>query len=80
MWSAIYNALLVPITSENASFIAFLKDCLNAIISLFVTVNTSGSTTTYEVTAFGTIFFAVVAIGILYGLMSWVIRLMHLRG
>lgn len=79
MWSAIFNALQAPISGDS-SFVIFLKNCLSSILSLFITIDTTGSTTTYAVTDFGIIFFAVVAIGILYGLMSWVIRLMHLRG
>lgn len=79
MWQAIFNALQAPITGDS-SFVIFLKNCLTSIISLFVTVDTSGTTPVYSVTDFGVIFFAVVAIGVLYGLMSWVIKLMKLRG
>lgn len=79
MWGAIFNALQTPITGDS-SFVVFLKNCLNAILSLFIEIDTTGTSTTYAITDFGVIFFAVVAIGVLYGLMSWVIRLMHLRG
>ena len=79
MWSAIFQALQTPITGDS-SFVIFLKNCLTAILQIFITVDTSGTTPVYNVTDFGVIFFAVVAIGILYGLMSWVIRLMKLRG
>lgn len=79
MWSAIFQALQAPITGDS-SFVIFLKNCLTAILQIFITVDTSGTTPVYNVTDFGVIFFAVVAIGILYGLMSWVIRLMKLRG
>lgn len=79
MWSAIFQALQTPITGDS-SFVIFLKNCLTAILQIFITVDTSGATPVYNVTDFGVIFFAVVAIGILYGLMSWVIRLMKLRG
>ena len=79
MWSAIFQALQTPITGDT-SFVIFLKNCLNAILSLFITIDTSGTTPTYTITDFGVIFFAVVSIGILYGLMSWVIKLMKLRG
>ena len=79
MWSVIFNALQTPITGDT-SFVIFLKNCLNAILSIFITIDTTGTTPTYQITDFGVIFFAVVAIGVLYGLMSWVIRLMHLRG
>ena len=79
MWSAIFTALQTPITGDT-SFVIFLKNCLNAILSIFINIDTSGTTPVYSITDFGVIFFAVVAIGVLYGLMSWVIRLMHLRG
>ena len=79
MWSAIFNALQTPITGDT-SFVIFLKNCLTTIMQLFITVDTSGTTPAYSVTDFGVIFFAVVAIGVLYGLMSWVVKLMKLRG
>ena len=79
MWSAIFTALQTPITGDT-SFVIFLKNCLNAILSIFVNIDTSGTTPVYSITDFGVIFFCVVSIGVLYGLMSWVVRLMHLRG
>ena len=78
MWEVIFNALNNPI-SGNSSFVVFLKNCLNAIMSLFITVDTSGTTPAYSVTDFGYIFFAVVGISILYGLISWVVKLMKLK-
>lgn len=78
MWSAIFNALQAPITGDT-SFVVFLKNCLTAIMQLFITVDTTGATPTYSVTDFGIIFFAVVAISVLYGLMSWVVKLMKLK-
>lgn len=79
MWSAIFGGLQQAVVGEN-SFVVFLRNCLNAILSLFVNIDTTGATPTYSLTDFGTVFFLVVGIGILYGLMSWVIRLMKLRG
>ena len=79
MWSAIFGGLQQAVVGEN-SFVVFLRNCLNAILSLFVNIDTTGTTPTYSLTDFGTVFFLVVGIGILYGLMSWVIRLMKLRG
>lgn len=78
MWDAIFTALSNPITGEH-SFIVFLKNCLNTIMSLFITVDTTGTTPSYSVTDFGYIFFAVVGISILYGLISWVVKLMKLK-
>ena len=78
MWAAIFNALQAPITGDT-SFVIFLKNCLTTLLSLFITIDTSGTTPVYSVTDFGVIFFAVVAIGILYGLMSWVVKLMKLK-
>ena len=79
MWNAIFGGLNQAVVGES-SFVIFLKNCLNAILSLFVTIDTSGTAPTYTLTDFGSVFFLVVGIGILYGLMSWVIRLMKLRG
>lgn len=79
MWSAIFGGLQQAVVGEN-SFVVFLRNCLNAILSLFVNIDTTGTTPSYSLTDFGTVFFLVVGIGILYGLMSWVIRLMKLRG
>ena len=78
MWGAIFTALSNPIAGDN-SFVVFLKNCLNAIMSIFINIDTTGTTPTYSVTDFGYIFFAVVGIGILYGLISWVVKLMKLK-
>lgn len=78
MWATIFTALNNPISGDS-SFIVFLKNCLNAIMSLFIETSGTGADIVYQVTDFGYIFFAVVGIGILYGLMSWVIKLMKLK-
>lgn len=78
MWSAIFNALQAPVVGDS-SFVVFLKNCLTAIMQLFITVDTTGTTPTYSVTDFGIIFFAVVGISVLYGLMAWVVKLMKLK-
>ena len=78
MWEAIFTALSNPITGDS-SFVVFLKNCLTAIIQLFITSSTNGTTTTYAVTDFGYLFFAVVGVSFLFWGLAWVTKLCKLR-
>lgn len=76
MWASLMTWLS---NDGGTGFIGFLKSLLSAVISIFVNTNTTGSTTTYEVTQFGEIFFGVVVIGFVLWALGWVTSLLRLR-
>ena len=76
MWASLMTWLS---NDGGTGFIGFLKSLLSAVISIFVNTNTTGSTTTYEITQFGEIFFGVVVISFVLWALGWVTSLLRLR-
>ncbi len=78
MWAALMQWLSTNAAGQSG-FVTFLKNVLNAVISIFVETSGTGSEITYNITQFGEIFFGVVGIGFILWALGWIVSLMRLR-
>lgn len=78
MWSSLMTWLSTNAAGQSG-FVTFLKNVLNAVISIFIENTATTGDPVWQITQFGEVFFGVVGIGFILWALGWIVSLMRLR-